>query len=55
MADTVSESAEALAKEVGCEAGADWERLVARPDIDAVVVATPHRSEERRVGKECRL
>lgn len=43
VADTVSESAEALAKEVGCEAGRDWERLVARTDIDAVVVATPHK------------
>lgn len=43
VADTVSESAEALAKEVGCEAGTDWQHLVARRDIDAVVVATPHK------------
>jgi len=43
VVDPVSERAEALAKEVGCEAGADWERLVARRDLDAVVVATPHK------------
>lgn len=44
VADTIPESAEALAKEVDCEAGKEWERLVARPDVDAVVVATPHKS-----------
>jgi len=43
VVDQVFERAEALAKEVGCEAGTDWERLVARRDIDAVVVATPHK------------
>lgn len=43
VVDQVSERAEALANKVGCEAGTDWERLVARRDIDAVVVATPHK------------
>jgi predicted dehydrogenase len=43
VSDVVVSSAEALAAEVGCTAGADWEPLVARSDVDAVVVATPHK------------
>lgn len=33
--------AEPLARRVGCEAGAGWEDVVRRSDIDAVVVCTP--------------
>jgi predicted dehydrogenase len=43
VVDVTAERAQALASEVGCQAGADWEALLARPDIDAVVVATPHK------------
>ena len=43
VADVVASSAQALAAEVGCSAGSDWESLLARSDVDAVVVATPHK------------
>lgn len=33
--------AEPLAKKMGCEAGEGWETIVARPDIDIVLVCTP--------------
>lgn len=40
-ADAVAERAEALAKaHAGCAASADWREVVARDDVDAVVVAT---------------
>lgn len=41
--DAVPERASALAKSVpGCTAATRWEDVVALPDIDIVVVATPH-------------
>jgi predicted dehydrogenase len=43
VVDTLAERAGALAVETGCRAGTDWQRLVEREDIDAVVVATPHK------------
>src|SRR5712692_3748010 len=43
VVDVVASSAQALAAEVGCSAGSDWESLLARSDVDAVVVATPHK------------
>lgn len=39
-ADVVRERAEALARPAGAAATADWRELVARPDVDVVVVAT---------------
>jgi predicted dehydrogenase len=41
--DTVAEHARALASEAGCSADTDWQKLVERKDIDAIVVATPHK------------
>jgi len=43
VADAVASSAQALAAEIGCNVSGDWESLVARSDVDAVVVATPHK------------
>ena len=43
VTDVVASSAQALAAEVGCTASSDWEPLVARSDVDAIVVATPHK------------
>jgi predicted dehydrogenase len=43
IADVIESNAQALAAEVRCSAGSDWESLVARSDVDAVVVATPHK------------
>jgi predicted dehydrogenase len=43
IVDAVESKARALAEEVGCLAGTSWEKLLTRPDIDAVVVATPHK------------
>jgi predicted dehydrogenase len=43
IADTNLPQAESLAEEVGCGASADWAALIRRDDIDAVVVATPHK------------
>src|SRR5580658_2040665 len=40
--DVVPERAKALADEAGAEALASWEAVVARPDVDAVIVATTH-------------
>ena len=43
IVDTVAEQARSLAAERGCRAGTDWQRLLEREDVDAVVVATPHK------------
>ncbi len=43
IADTRRHQAETLATELGCSAGTDWSELIQREDIDAVVVATPHK------------
>lgn len=41
--DSVLERATALARTVpGCTATSNWQETVARPDIDVVVIATPH-------------
>lgn len=43
VVDAVPERARALAREMDCAAGSDWEALLARQDIDGVVVATTHK------------
>ena len=43
VADTNPSQALALAAEVGCKASGDWIGFDRREDIDAVVVATPHK------------
>jgi predicted dehydrogenase len=43
VADTILLQAESLAAEVNCAASTDWTKLIRRDDIDAVVVATPHK------------
>ena len=43
IVDAVDSKARALAKEVGCASATSWETLLTHPDIDAVVVATPHK------------
>jgi len=43
VADTDLTRAQSLAVDLGCTASADWAELIAREDIDAVVVATPHK------------
>ena len=43
VVDPVLARAQTLASDVGCSAAAQWEALLARPDVDAVVVATPHK------------
>ena len=35
------QSRTALASQFGCESGADWQSVIARDDIDAVIVTTP--------------
>lgn len=42
VVDTDRSRAEALAAELGVEAASDWRAVVAAPEIDAVVVATPN-------------
>ena len=41
VADVDAEALQALASEVRCERASGWEEIVSRPDIDAVIVATP--------------
>lgn len=43
VADPNLERAQALAQPFGCRAGTAWEALVTARNIDAIVVATPHR------------
>jgi predicted dehydrogenase len=43
VVDTIAEHARSLAAEAGCRAGDDWQKLIEREDIDAIVVATPHK------------
>src|SRR5215211_6523129 len=52
-------AAEAAERLGWAETATDWRDVVARDDIDLVDICTPgdshaERSEERRVGKECR-
>ncbi|TMI79716.1 MAG: Gfo/Idh/MocA family oxidoreductase [Bacillati bacterium ANGP1] len=41
-ADVDLARAEAVAEDTGCQATADWEAVVDRDDVQAVIVATPH-------------
>ena len=41
VADTDRERAERLAKEMACEATTDWKKVVARSDVDVVIICTP--------------
>ena len=43
VVDTIVEHASSLAAETGCRAGTDWQKLIERDDVDAIVVATPHK------------
>ena len=43
VVDTIVEQASSLAAEAGCQAGSDWQKLIEREDVDAIVVATPHK------------
>jgi predicted dehydrogenase len=43
VVDTIAEHARSLAAETGCRAGTDWQKLLERKDVDAIVVATPHK------------
>ena len=47
VVDPVSASAEALAKNLGCESSVDAEKTIARTDIDAVVIGTPSDTHAR--------
>ena len=42
VVDIQEERAQALAAELSCRSGNDWQRLIIRSDVDAVVVSTPH-------------
>jgi predicted dehydrogenase len=42
VVDVQEERARTLAAELGCDSGKDWQMLVARTDVDAVAVSTPH-------------
>src|SRR5260370_42174216 len=43
VVDNITEHARSLAAELGCPVDTDWQNLVARRDVDAIVVATPHK------------
>ena len=43
VVDSIVEHARALAADIGCPVETDWQKLVAREDVDAIVVATPHK------------
>ncbi len=42
VVDVNREAASALANEVAAEAASDWRAVIVRPDVDAVLVATPN-------------
>jgi len=42
VADVDSRAARALAKDLGCEATNNWEEVVARNDLEAVIICTPN-------------
>src|SRR5882757_11184820 len=69
VADNSADAAKRLGDQYGVPAAADVAELCARPDVDAISICLPNglhadaavtalaagkRSEERRVGKECR-
>jgi len=43
VADVDESRAKAIATEIGCPATMDWQEVVSRDDLDAVVVATPNK------------
>ncbi len=43
VVDVIPEHAHSLAAEIGCRAGTDWRKLLEREDVEAIVVATPHK------------
>src|SRR5260370_235093 len=43
LMDRLAERGDSLAGEAGCQAGNDWQKLIEREDVDAIVVATPHK------------
>ena len=43
VVDAIPERANSLGAEMGCKAGTDWQKLLERDDVDAIVVATPHK------------
>src|SRR5229473_2284842 len=43
VVDNIVEHARSLATELGCPVDTDWQKFVAREDVDAIVVATPHK------------
>jgi predicted dehydrogenase len=44
VVDNVLANARSLAAELGCPVDTNWQNLLAREDVDAIVVATPHTS-----------
>jgi len=42
VADVDSSAAKVLAEEMGCEATSNWEDVVARDDLEAVIICTPN-------------
>ena len=47
VADPVASAAKALATTLGCEASTDPDAVIARPDVDAVVIGTPSDTHAR--------
>src|SRR5438067_12921586 len=43
VVDAIPERANSLGAEMGCKAGTNWQKLLERDDVDAIVVATPHK------------
>jgi predicted dehydrogenase len=44
LVDQIRERAEGLSQQHGCDAAHDWQAVIARPDVDIVVVSTFHNS-----------